>query len=255
MEIEATEGAAEHPVDVERTLQVVDLVLQDARIPSRRLNDLPLSLFVQTLHAHVVRSRNDGRESRQAETAFEKLHLRRRLDMQRGIDDHMKRDWPPLALDELLVGETGKILLLVFDDRQLQRHSDLWRGQAHSGRVVHSLPHMFDKVLDLCAADFRGCEWPRRLAQTASPTMPIFSRMGLVHRHVDLYGVIQAAAAGLHGDCAALGLWAGLLLIDRAVAAATTAGDRAQQHADQEKAKQASKAAPFRAADPGGMLR
>ena len=72
--------------------------------------------------------------------------------------------------------------------------------------------------------------------------MPIFSRMGLVHRHVDLYRVVQAAAAGLHSDRAALGLGARLLLIDRAVAAASAAGDRAQQHADQEKAEQLSKA-------------
>lgn len=49
----------------------------------------------------------------------------------------------------------------------------------------------------------------------------------LIHRHADLYRVIQAAAVCLHGDRAALGLRNGLLLAD-GVAATTAAGNCAQ---------------------------
>src|SRR5271157_5865775 len=102
MEIQRAERAAEHPVKVKLALKMVDLVLQDACIPSRGFDHLRPSLIVQALDAHIGGAGDDGRVSRQTETPFKELDTRRRLDMKYGIDDHVKGDWPSIALGDLL---------------------------------------------------------------------------------------------------------------------------------------------------------
>jgi len=115
--------------------------------------------------AHVVGTWNDGRVSGQAETTFEELHLRRRLYLKHRINDHMKRDRLPLALSDLLGREARRILLFVLNNRELQRHPDLGRGQSDSGCIVHGLVHMLDELLDLRAVNLCRRERPCPLSQ------------------------------------------------------------------------------------------
>ena len=76
--VERTEAATQHPIDVERAMKVIDLVLQDAGVPALRLNAYLCAFFVQAVNHNVARTRNDGAESRQAETTFEEVDLRLR---------------------------------------------------------------------------------------------------------------------------------------------------------------------------------
>src|SRR5271165_4266052 len=102
MIVERTEGAAQHPVEIKRTVQMVDLMLQDARIPSRGLDDLQRAAMVKTFDAHAVGPRDDRRISRQTEASLKELDIRRTLQLEHGINEDVKRDRLPLAFGDLL---------------------------------------------------------------------------------------------------------------------------------------------------------
>src|ERR1700730_16114373 len=100
--VERCECTAVHSIDVEIPLQVIDLVLKDASVPSGSPNCFRLATFIQAFHAHAARSRDYGGEASQAETSFKELGLRVCGLDDLGIDDHMKRNRSSLALRELV---------------------------------------------------------------------------------------------------------------------------------------------------------
>lgn len=66
-----------HDIGVEPAVEMVDLVLQNPRIPSRRF-DYPLfPMLVEAGHSNEARPRYHCHQSRDAETAFIEGHIRR----------------------------------------------------------------------------------------------------------------------------------------------------------------------------------
>ncbi len=62
-----------HAIDVEQTVQVIDLVLQDARVPAFRFHSHWFGTLVQKLNRHSMRARNDRGVAVDTEAAFEEL--------------------------------------------------------------------------------------------------------------------------------------------------------------------------------------
>src|SRR5258708_3961957 len=70
----AREGARHHAVDIEGSVQVVDLMLQDARVPATRLNADLLPLMIEAFHPHGTRTWHSCRVSPHTQAAFTKVH-------------------------------------------------------------------------------------------------------------------------------------------------------------------------------------
>jgi hypothetical protein len=60
-----------HSINVKSAMQVIDLVLEDAGMPSRCMDDPRLSTLVQAMHAYFFRSPVPRGETRQTQAAFE----------------------------------------------------------------------------------------------------------------------------------------------------------------------------------------
>ena len=60
----------QHPVDVECGVQMINLVLENAGIPSRCFNDLRLALMIEATDANLLRSRNKSSEAWQTQASF-----------------------------------------------------------------------------------------------------------------------------------------------------------------------------------------
>ena len=109
---------------------MIDFMLQDTRVPPRGLDNSRRPGLVEALDPYPQRSRHNCSVSWDTETSFEKLRTGRRLQVQYGIDDYVKRNGPALALGYLLRSEGGEIFLFVFDDGELQCQSHLRRSQS-----------------------------------------------------------------------------------------------------------------------------
>src|ERR1035438_3006907 len=103
-------------------MQMIDFVLQDARVPSRSLNDARCASLIQALHSRLRRARHNRGEAGHAETSLEELNLARGLPVQHWVNDDMERKRLALALGDLFGGQAGKVLLLVFDDEIGRAH-------------------------------------------------------------------------------------------------------------------------------------
>ena len=77
---------------------MIDLMLQDARVPTGRFDDIRFSVLIEAFHAHASSARNDRRKSRQAQAAFVEFHLLRGQLSNLGIDDDVKRHRRTFAL-------------------------------------------------------------------------------------------------------------------------------------------------------------
>jgi hypothetical protein len=160
------EASSEHAIEIHRASQVIDLVLEDARIPALRMNRDRLGSFVQAIDAHRERTRNDRCKSRQAQAAFEEFNrCRRVIDGQDRIDDGVRRDWFSHARGKLIGGNPGRVFGAIFNYGELEIHPDLWRRQTHSRSGAHSLEHGGDQILDGWAHNFGGQQLTRRLAE------------------------------------------------------------------------------------------
>src|SRR6266852_4818832 len=91
------ERAGVHAIDIESPAQVVDLVLQDARVPSRCFKCFFHSTFVQKFHSDDARSGNKRGKTRQAEAPLEKLHRINTHFRNSGIDDGVKSHGTPCS--------------------------------------------------------------------------------------------------------------------------------------------------------------
>jgi len=75
----------------------------------------------------------------------EQLYLR--------VDNDLKVDGKALALTQLLGREAFLIFGLIFNHSDLQRFSNLRRGQAHPWSIAHGVSHVLNQILDVFAAD------------------------------------------------------------------------------------------------------
>src|SRR5579872_5426702 len=91
------EGAGVHAVKIERAAQVIDLMLQNARIPTLRLDGPRFSVLVQVFDARAGGARHKAEEPGHTEAAFEEFHKRARKREHR-VDDDVKWNGTPPAL-------------------------------------------------------------------------------------------------------------------------------------------------------------
>lgn len=147
------ESSRVHPVDVERAVEVIDFMLEDASIPAACFNYFGLALVVQTIYAYAPGPRDDGGEASQAQTAFEKLDTLI-LQGDSRIDDHLEWNGRSFALLQDLRISVLDILRLVFDNRNLQSSPDLRCRQSDTGCFVHRLSHTLDETLNFTAPNF-----------------------------------------------------------------------------------------------------
>ncbi len=114
---------------------MVDLVLQNARIPARCLDAHRLTKMIQGLDQHPASARYNPRETGKAQTTFKESNFRRRDEMDSRIEQNMKRHRPALAFRQVSPGKIRMIFSLVLNDDYLQRLTDLWSGEADTGRI------------------------------------------------------------------------------------------------------------------------
>src|SRR5580658_3809363 len=115
------EAATPHTVDVQRSAQMVDFVLQDARIPARGLDAYRLTKMIQSLNQDQASARYDTRETGKAETTFKESNFRLRHKMNLRVDQNMKRHRAALAFRQVTLGKICMIFSLVLNDGKLQR--------------------------------------------------------------------------------------------------------------------------------------
>ena len=70
--IQSGKAMSQHPVNIERGVQMINLVLKNPGIPSRCFNDRRFPLMIETTDANLLRSRNKSCETWQAQAAFKK---------------------------------------------------------------------------------------------------------------------------------------------------------------------------------------
>src|SRR4029077_3104784 len=68
------EGAAPHAVDIQIAMQMIDFMLKNSRVPAGSLDGFRIAALIQTLHSYAAGTRDEGKISRQAETALEEFH-------------------------------------------------------------------------------------------------------------------------------------------------------------------------------------
>src|SRR5580658_6154813 len=68
------ERSRQHPVDVKRAVEMVDLVLQNAGIPAAGVNRHRLGALVQAIDSDGKRARHNGGEPGQAQASLEKFN-------------------------------------------------------------------------------------------------------------------------------------------------------------------------------------
>src|SRR5450631_2251966 len=74
--VECAEAHTAHPVHIKRARQMIDLVLQDTRMPARGPDDFRLSLGIEAFDLHLACPGYQGDQARQAQAALKKLDLR-----------------------------------------------------------------------------------------------------------------------------------------------------------------------------------
>src|SRR5579864_8238821 len=144
---------------------MVDLMLQDARIPAARLNHFRFGSFIHAFHADAARTRRKRHQVVQAQAAFKIFNALFAQQRDLWIDDHLERHHMALALRQLLPRPVLYIFRTVLNYRQLNALANLRRGQPHARRGIHGLFHLLDQFADLAAADLVRPQRPRRPAQ------------------------------------------------------------------------------------------
>jgi len=68
--LQSGKAMGQHPIDIQRGVQMIDLMLEDTGIPSRCFNDLRFSLMIETTDANLLCSRNKRSKATQAQATF-----------------------------------------------------------------------------------------------------------------------------------------------------------------------------------------
>ena len=62
-----------HSIDVQRAVQMIDLVLKNARVPTLRVDSYFFTPFIQTFNTNIQRAIHDRLVAFDAKATFEKL--------------------------------------------------------------------------------------------------------------------------------------------------------------------------------------
>lgn len=141
------ERARLHPVDVQRSVQVIDLVLQDACVPALRRNRDWFRSLVQTLHAHAGTATDDRRIALNTETSFEEVDTAFADERELRVDNHVEIDRRSLSHGKLFGSDVFDVFAPIFYDRELDRLTDLRSCKTYSRRSTHRVAHLDDQTL------------------------------------------------------------------------------------------------------------
>ena len=86
-----SKSAGFHSIDVQRSDQMVYLVLKNPRVPTLRINRYLFAPFIQTFNANLWRTSHNRLEACYAEAAFEEFYGGFIQEEDFRIDDHVKR--------------------------------------------------------------------------------------------------------------------------------------------------------------------
>jgi hypothetical protein len=143
-----------HDVGIKSAVEMVDLVLQNPRIPACGVDHTLISMLIQAGHPNRGRSLHHRHQARNTETAFMERNVRRCEQLYLRVDDYLKVDGKALALTQLFGCEAFLIFGLIFNHSDLKRFSNLRRGQTHPWSIPHGIAHVPNQILDVFTADF-----------------------------------------------------------------------------------------------------
>lgn len=86
-----------HPVNIERSIEVVYLVLKNARIPSGGFDHTRLSAMIEASHAYLPRAGYKCGVTRKTQAALEEFLSYLSVQLNYWIDDDVKRNLSPVA--------------------------------------------------------------------------------------------------------------------------------------------------------------
>src|SRR5919109_904008 len=104
---------------------MIDLVLENARVPATGLDDQRFAVLVQAIDPDREGPRHDGGETIEAETALKEGRRRLVRYGKPRIDDDVKWHWLAFPLGEHRRRHALQIFRPLFHHRQLQRIADL----------------------------------------------------------------------------------------------------------------------------------
>ena len=90
--VDGRKASGLHSVNVQGSIEVIDLVLQDAGVPAGSLDDFRLALVIQAVNADLARARNKGDVACEAEASLEERLCGFRQELNDRIRDHVKGD-------------------------------------------------------------------------------------------------------------------------------------------------------------------
>ncbi len=93
------ESSTVHAVDVQGTVEVVDLVLHDACVPTGCLEASGATMRVQRIHHDRAEPGHHGMKAADTETAFEELDLLTTDRLNSGVDQDLQGHRLTLKLD------------------------------------------------------------------------------------------------------------------------------------------------------------
>ncbi len=147
------------PVEVQTTVEMVDLVLDDTGRPPRE--DLVdwLTMLVEGLDPDGAVSGHDPGDTGNAQAPLVKAHqvvIMHRLQCRIDQDGEGQRVSFPCR--SIFFAQLSPSLRAVLKHGELERHSDLGGGQTHPRCRVHGRPHQDDKTLQLGSTKVGGVD-------------------------------------------------------------------------------------------------
>lgn len=150
-----------HSVDVERSLQVVDFVLQNARSPAGHFSLEWFAFGIEPGDFHLEMPIDQGHVPLHRQTPFEKGHFVGIEDPQNRIEYHEQGKWRAPSFFTLLGGQSRHSLFGVFEDDHGQTHANLRRSEAHARSGTHGFHHGPDERSHFVRSDFGGIDGGR----------------------------------------------------------------------------------------------
>ena len=167
------------PVEVETSVEMVDLVLDETGRPPRE--DLVdwLTMLVEGLDPDGVVSGHDPGEPWNAQAPFVEAHQVVTMHrLQCRIDQDCEGQRVPCPCRSIFLAQLSPSLRAVLKYGELERHSDLGGGQTDPWCCVHGRPHQDDKTLQLGRPRSAGSTGSARWRRTGSPHSTIGSSSG-----------------------------------------------------------------------------
>src|SRR5438876_358170 len=127
----ASGRAARHCATASLPVEVIHLVLEDAGGETARADRDRLTFEILPFQAHPLGARHRREDARQRQAAF------------------LRRHFAALLRDHGIDHRSRVAAVLVADDHQAQRDTDLRSGETDADLVVHRLDHVADHPADL----------------------------------------------------------------------------------------------------------